>query len=288
MRLASCRYQGETRLALIVGGNALVLERHAQYPDMLTLIQGGAAALAELREYLATHHPDLPLDRLPLLAPIPRPLKNILCLGWNYREHAHESAKATQRTPQIPQHPVVFTKAVTAVTGPYARIPYDAALSTQIDWEVELGVIIGRDGYRISREHALDHVFGYTIINDLSARDIQARHKQFFLGKSLDGHCPMGPWIVTHDEIPDPQRLALTCTVNGVLKQQANTRDQLFDVATTISILSHGMTLEAGDIIATGTPAGVGFARTPPEFLRPGDTVVCEIEGIGRLENTIA
>jgi 2-keto-4-pentenoate hydratase/2-oxohepta-3-ene-1,7-dioic acid hydratase in catechol pathway len=152
---------------------------------------------------------------------------------------------------------------------------------------VELGVIIGTGGKTISGKKALKHVFGYTIINDLSARDLQFRHKQFFLGKSLDGTCPMGPWIVTADEIPDPQNLKLRCRVNGVLKQDSNTRHMIFDIPAIIETLSLGMTLEPGDIISTGTPSGVGFARTPPEFLKPGDTLECEIEGIGVLRNRV-
>jgi 2-keto-4-pentenoate hydratase/2-oxohepta-3-ene-1,7-dioic acid hydratase in catechol pathway len=227
------------------------------------------------------------LSAVRLLAPIPRPRKNILCLGLNYADHAAESAAAQGRGPVILEHPVVFTKAVTSVTGPDADVPYDEGVTTQLDWEVELGVVIGTSGRAIPADKALEHVFGYTVINDLSARDLQFRHKQYFLGKSLDGTCPMGPWIVTADEVPDPQSLELRCRVNGELKQHGNTRDQLFPVAEVIAILSRGMTLEAGDIIATGTPAGVGFARRPPEFLRPEDVVECEVAGIGRLRNRI-
>jgi 2-keto-4-pentenoate hydratase/2-oxohepta-3-ene-1,7-dioic acid hydratase in catechol pathway len=182
---------------------------------------------------------------------------------------------------------VVFTKSVTTLNGPYADFAYDERISKQIDWEVELGVVIGRGGRKIAVHEALDHVFGYAVINDLSARDLQSRHRQFFIGKSLDGSCPMGPWIVTHDEIRDPQSLELCSRVNGVVKQSSNTRQQIFDIATTISILSQTMTLEPGDIIATGTPSGVGFARTPPEFLQAGDVVECEVEKIGTIRNRI-
>ena len=257
---------------------------------MLELVQQGPTAWARLRTDLpgveagATR---LALSSATLAAPIPLPRKNIMCLGWNYADHAKESAGATGKAAELPEHPVVFTKNITTVNAPYGDIPAHTDVTDQLDWDVELGVIIGIGGRKIERDRALDHVFGDTVINDISARDLQCRHKQFFLGKSLDGACPMGPVIVTADEIPDPQQLALRCWVNGALKQSSSTRHQIFDVAATISILSRGMTLEPGDIIATGTPSGVGFARTPPEFLRSGDVVECEIDGIGRLRNRI-
>jgi 2-keto-4-pentenoate hydratase/2-oxohepta-3-ene-1,7-dioic acid hydratase in catechol pathway len=259
---------------------------------LIEFIAAGSEAWNRLRPLVAELvSGGLSLREVELLAPVPRPRKNIICLGWNYAAHARESASrrdalATDAA-QLPEHPIVFTKAPTTVTGPHAKVPYDPGLSTEIDWEVELAVIIGKSGRTISQSDALDHVFGYTVLNDLSARDIQRRHKQFFLGKSLDGHCPMGPWIVTADAIPNPQDLRLRTWVNGTIKQDGTTAHQIFSVARTISILSRGMTLEPGDIIATGTPDGVGYARTPPEFLRPGDVVECEIEGIGRIRNQI-
>lgn len=272
-------------------GDAAILPALAGAPmnDMLTLIEAGAVAWQDYREAVAEAPAicQVPLTAVRLLAPIPRPRKNVMCLGLNYAEHAAESLAARGRELTVPDHLVVFTKAVTSVTGPYNDIAYDERVTTQLDWEVELGVIIGKSGRHIPAERALQHVFGYTVINDLSARDLQFRHKQFFLGKSLDGGCPMGPWIVTAEEVADPQALELRCWVNGALKQQGNTRQQIFTVAATIAELSRGMTLEAGDIIATGTPAGVGFARTPPQFLQPGDVVECEVAGIGRLRNTI-
>ena len=160
-------------------------------------------------------------------------------------------------------------------------------MSADIDWEAELAVIIGRGGKNIPASAAFDHIFGYTCLNDVSARDLQSNHSQFFKGKSLDGACPIGPWIVTADEIPDPQALDITCRVNGVIKQSSNTRYMIFNIPAIIEILSRGMTLDAGDIIATGTPSGVGFARKPPEFLKPGDVVEVEIEGIGVLRNRV-
>ena len=290
MRLITCEYQQRRHLGAIHGGNVILPALAGEGPDeMLALIDGGPTAWQAYRDrlqgLLSSCH--APLKAVRLLAPIPRPRKNIFCLGLNYVDHAAESSAARGRAAPPPEHLVVFTKAVTSVTGPYADIPYDEAVTAQLDWEVELAVVIGRPGRHIPENQAMDHVFGYTVINDLSARDLQFRHKQYFLGKSLDGACPMGPWIVTADEVSDPQDLDLRCWVNGQLKQQGNTRQQIFPIASTIAILSRGMTLEAGDVIATGTPAGVGFARTPPEFLKPDDVVECEVAGIGRLRNQI-
>lgn len=252
--------------------------------SMLDLIALGAEGLARAAE---ARGPGRPLERARLLAPIPAPRRNIMCLGWNYAEHSREAAAARGREAKLPQHPIVFTKATRTANGPYAPIPYDPAASEQVDWEAELGVVVGRAGKNIARDDAMTYVFGYTAINDVTARDLQSQHVQFFKGKSLDGFCPMGPWIVTADEIPDPHHLRVRCLVNGVVKQDGNTEQFLFDIPAILASLSRGMTLEAGDIIATGTPSGVGFARTPPEFLRPGDVVEVEVEGVGRLRNRI-
>lgn len=291
MRLITCEYQQRHYLGAIHGETVMLPALTGEtLNDMATLIAGGPAVWRRYRDRLhdlpAACH--IPLAAVRLLAPIPRPRKNILCLGLNYADHAAESSAAHGREAAAPEHLVVFTKAVTSVTGPDADIPYDSAVTTQLDWEVELGVVIGLPGKRIAEDQAMNHVFGYTVINDLSARDLQFRHKQYFLGKSLDGACPMGPCIVTADELPDPHSLDLRCWVNGQLKQQGNTRDQISPISATIAVLSRGMSLEPGDIISTGTPAGVGFARQPPEFLRPGDVVECEVAGIGRLRNRIA
>ncbi len=293
MRLVTCVFAQQPTLGVVTGDEVFLPARAngapAEFRDMLALIDGGKAALTRLAATASSSSSNrVPLAQVELLAPIPRPRKNIVCLGWNYFDHAKESAAVTGRTIEVPEHPVVFTKSVTSVNGPYAEVPAQAELTQQLDWEVELGVIIGTGGRNIAEARALDHVFGYTVINDISARDVQFRHKQYFLGKSLDGACPMGPWLVTSDEIADPQNLQLRSWVNGVLKQHANTCDMIFSVARTIAILSRGMTLEPGDIIATGTPAGVGFARTPPEFMKSGDVVECEVTGIGRIQNRIA
>jgi 2-keto-4-pentenoate hydratase/2-oxohepta-3-ene-1,7-dioic acid hydratase in catechol pathway len=290
MRLITCEYQQRYYLGIAQDDIALLPALGGEpLNDMVELIAGGPGAWQRYRDLipLLPSSCRVPLAHVRLLAPIPRPGKNILCLGLNYADHVAESSSAHGREIATPDHLVVFTKAVTSVTGPTADIPYDNAVTRQLDWEVELAVVIGRPGRHIREERAMDHVFGYTVVNDLSARDLQFRHKQYFLGKSLDHCCPMGPWIVTCEDIPDPQGLDLRCWVNGQLKQEGNTRQQIFSIAAIIATLSRSMTLEAGDVIATGTPAGVGFARTPPEFLKPGDLVECEVAGIGRLSNRI-
>lgn len=252
---------------------------------MLTVIDQGPAGIDQIRGVTG---PVQPLVFPDLLAPIPSPRRNVFCVGLNYLAHAREGAAARGRELKLPSRPVFFTKATTAVCGPYADVPLDPAVTGQLDWEVELAFIIGRRGKNIPRNEAMDFVFGYTVVNDLSARDVQSAHGgQFFKGKSLDGTCPCGPWIVTRDALPDPHRLRLRSWVNGVLKQDSNTSDFLFDIPALIEWLSRGLTLLPGDIVATGTPSGVGFARTPPEFLHPGDVVECEIEGIGRIRNQI-
>ncbi len=220
-------------------------------------------------------------DRVRLHAPIPRPKKNVFCLGQNYAAHAAESGNPP------PTAPIYFTKPPTTVVGPDEAIPYPQGLTTRLDWEVELGVVIGLGGRHIPEARALDYVFGYTVFNDVSARDLQYRTAQWFKGKSLDGSCPMGPVIVTAEEIPDPQRLRLQLAVNGVKKQDSNTGDMIFSVARIIADLSAGMTLEPGDCISTGTPQGVGDGRKPPEYLKRGDVMEAEVERIGVLRNPV-
>jgi 2-keto-4-pentenoate hydratase/2-oxohepta-3-ene-1,7-dioic acid hydratase in catechol pathway len=224
---------------------------------------------------------------LRLHAPIPRPRKNIFCLGQNYASHAREAARARDRPFKIPEAPAFFTKAPTTVNGPYDDVPWDSAVTGQLDYEAELGVIVGLTTKNILRARALEHVFGYTIVNDLSARDLQLKHLQWFKGKSLDRCCPMGPLVVTADEFGDPQAKRISLRVNGIVKQDATTADMIFPVDVTLEFLSLGMTIEPGDIIATGTPEGVGLGRTPPEYLRDGDLVETEIEGIGTMRNRV-
>lgn len=303
MRLLTFRDEDGTRIGALSGDSVVDLARAAtltgeepppELRDMLALIDAGADGLGDglgRVSALLAGTPSaalLPRASVDILAPIPRPRKNVFCLGRNYAEHAAESLRAIGQEVRRQEYPNVFTKAVTTVNGPFADVPYDARVTQQLDWEVELAVVIGRGGRRIPRERALEHVWGYTVANDVTARDLQNRSGlQWFQGKSLDGSCPLGPWIVTADEIPDPQRLHLRLWVNGELKQDDTTASMTFDVAAIIEALSRVLTLEPGDIIATGTPAGVGFARTPPEFLKPGDLMRSEIEEIGAMENRI-
>ena len=255
--------------------------------SLLALIDQGPDAWRRAADLIGSARRDAahPLAGIRWHAPIPRPRKNVFCLGLNYKAHAAESARAKGIPVVIPTIPVFFTKVPTTVSGPFADVAIDRAVTAKVDWEVELGVVVGRAGRNIPRADALAHVFGYTAINDLSARDLQSDHLQWFKGKSLDGFCPMGPVVVTADEFGDPQAKRVQCRVNGATKQDSNTADMIFPVDLAIEWLAKGLTLEPGDIIATGTPEGVGMGRTPQEFLRPGDVVETEVEGIGVLRN---
>jgi 2-keto-4-pentenoate hydratase/2-oxohepta-3-ene-1,7-dioic acid hydratase in catechol pathway len=225
-----------------------------------------------------------------LHAPLPRPVRNIFCVGKNYREHAQEFAKSGYDTSAgagaIPDHPIVFSKVPQSVIATGEPIIIDHTVSEHIDYEAELAVIIGKTGRNISKDRAMEHVWGYTIVNDVTARDLQNRHKQWLIGKSQDTFCPMGPWAVTAEEI-DLAGTRVTSHVNGELRQDAGMADLIFDVPTLIATISNGITLIPGDIIATGTPAGVGIGFNPPRFLKPGDRVRMEISGIGVLENPV-
>ncbi|MFP5110886.1 fumarylacetoacetate hydrolase family protein [Bacillaceae bacterium C204] len=225
----------------------------------------------------------IPIEEVTLLAPIPKPSKNIFCVGKNYAEHAIEMGSEAD----IPEHIMVFTKAPTTVIGPNEKVLTHQNVTNQLDYEGELAVIIGKKGQGIKKEEALDYIFGYTILNDVTARDLQSRHKQFFIGKSLDTTCPMGPWIVHKSMIENPNQLSIHTVVNGEVRQNSNTKNFIFPIEEIISVLSAGMTLEPGDIIATGTPAGVGKGFKPPKFLSPGDQMEVTIEKIGTLKNTI-
>jgi 2-keto-4-pentenoate hydratase/2-oxohepta-3-ene-1,7-dioic acid hydratase in catechol pathway len=233
------------------------------------------------------------LSNVRLLPPIAQPSKNILCIGKNYREHAAEFARsgfdssATNAAEVVPEAPIIFSKAPGTMVGANDLIRPPWNTTSTVDYEGELGVVIGVGGRSISVSSAYDHVWGYTVINDVTARDLQAAHKQWLLGKSIDTFCPIGPWIVTADEL-DPENLDLKCWVNDELRQDANTRDLIFDIPAIIACISASMTLNPGDIIATGTPAGVGIGFDPPKFLKPGDTVRIVISGIGEIENQVA
>jgi 2-keto-4-pentenoate hydratase/2-oxohepta-3-ene-1,7-dioic acid hydratase in catechol pathway len=254
---------------------------------ILGVIDAGDEGLERLRVLASSAHASAvrKIADLTLLPPFDPPRGNVLAIGRNYQKHAEEGARAlnTEVGP-----PTIFTKAITTITAPYADIRIDPSVSTKIDWEVELAVVIGRRGANIKRENALSHIFGYTVLNDVTARDIQnGWGGQWFKGKSLDGSCPIGPWVLTRDEVADVQSLHLQLRINGEVKQDANSRDMIYPVDAIIEWLSVGMTLLPGMVIATGTPEGVGFARTPPEYLQPGDVMESEIDGIGKLRNTV-
>lgn len=265
--------------------------------DLLGYDVGGMLQLIErydeLKELIRPNGPALNLADVRLEAPIPRPLRNVLCVGKNYRDHAQEFASsgfdssAASRADAVPAAPIIFTKVPESVIGPDQPIVYPSQISSDIDYEAELGVIVGTGGRGISRKDAYAHIWGYTIINDVTARDWQGRHKQWFLGKSFDTFCPMGPWIVTADEV-DPENLEINCWVNDELRQSANTRDLIFKIPELIETISAGITLYPGDIIATGTPAGVGIGFTPPRYLTSGDRVRIDVKGIGTLLNAVA
>ena len=263
------------------------------FPDtMLGLIDAGRPGLAALSQALSDADGTFPmwtataLANVKLLAPIPVPRKNIFGIGLNYVEHVAESAKALDTSTDLPKQPVVFSKPPTAVIGPGDSIQHNAKMTQQLDWEVELAVIIGTRATRVPKEGALAHVFGYSVMNDISARD-NRRAGQWIFSKGQDTFAPLGPCIVTADEIPDPQNLDLWLTVNGVEKQRSNTQHMLFKVDDLISDLSTGITLEPGDIIASGTPSGVGAGRDPQEWMWPGDVVEAHVQGIGSLRNHV-
>jgi 2-keto-4-pentenoate hydratase/2-oxohepta-3-ene-1,7-dioic acid hydratase in catechol pathway len=302
MRLATIDIDGRPAAAVIrADGAAIVLDAAAGKAaglaagdpalsgSLAALIAAGPAGLASARAVAeAGDAAVVPAERVRLLSPLPRPGKNVFCVGRNYAEHIAEGERAQNVKIGVTEVPVFFTKPPTAVIGPGAPVPIFPGLSEQIDYEVELAVVIGTAGRDIPRERALAHVFGYTIVNDITARDLQRKHGgQYFKGKGLDGSCPTGPWIVTADEIADPSRLAIRSRVNGALRQDSTTASMIFDIPTLIASLSEGLTLEPGDILATGTPSGVGYAMDPPQFLVDGDVVACEVEGIGVLENPV-
>jgi 2-keto-4-pentenoate hydratase/2-oxohepta-3-ene-1,7-dioic acid hydratase in catechol pathway len=285
---------GTPRPGLLLEGRRIVdipaaLGANESTSTMLGLIRAGAPMLEALRA-LARKPPDatVALADVKLHAPIPRPAKNVFCVGWNYLEHFEEGAQKLHDDRELPRHPVFFSKVPTTVNGPYDNIPFPAHISSAMDWEVELGLVIGTGGKDIAEADAMRHVFGYTVINDVSIRDVQRRHgNQWHKGKSFDGTCPMGPWIVTADEGLDPDDLRVETRVNGITKQDSSTRFLYFKLPRLIAELSAGMTLEPGDILSTGTPPGVGYARTPPEFLKPGDLLETQIDGIGVLRNPV-
>ena len=300
MRLVTYRanIEAEARLGAITGNVLIDLARlgaaeGVPLPStMLAFIDLGpqavtiASGLIEQAKGIFALGVAIPVGNVKLLAPIPRPRKNIFGIGLNYTEHVAESAKSLDTLPDLPTQPVIFSKPPTCVIGPGDPILHNKAITQQLDWEVELGAVIGSTAKGVSRADALHYVFGYTVIVDMSARDCR-RAGQWIYSKGQDSFAPMGPCIVTADEIPDPQTLDLSLTVNGVQKQSSNTAYMLFKVNELIADISQGITLEPGDIIATGTPAGVGAGMNPQEWTWPGDSIVATIQGIGTLRNPV-
>lgn len=285
MRLASWSWGGRMHAGTVSadGRELTPLALGDASRGALPLIQG----LARGEALPAPSGARLPVEAVTLHAPLPRPLRSLFCIGRNYREHAAELATTVFRDhlPEKDAWPIVFTKLADCVVGPHdvVRLP-GAAVSDQIDYESELAVVIGRGGRDIPRSRAMDHVAGYTVVNDVSARDVQVRHQQWDLGKSFDTFCPMGPWITTADEL-NGRATRVRGWVNGELRQDGRTTDMIFDIPTLIETCSRGITLFPGDVIATGTPSGVGMGFAPPKFLRDGDVVRIEIDGIGAIEN---
>lgn len=283
MKLLRYDDHGTPQLGVVRGDDIVSLAPlAADYPTMLSVAAGGAAALGAIRTLAETAPAALALTDAKLLAPIERPGK-YLAIGMNYRAHVEE-AKRLGITP--PANQFWFNKQTSCLAGPFDAI--EPGVSEKLDYEVELCAVIGARAKGVSRDDAAAHVFGYTVANDVSARDWQQHSPTFTMGKSFDTHGPIGPWIVTADEIADPHALPLRCLVNGEVRQEADTSDLIHDIWDQISYLSTAFTLDPGDLIATGTPSGVGIGMQPPRFLVSGDVVRCEIDGIGAIENRVA
>lgn len=293
MRLVSFSKSGTPALGIVVGERVLDVAAAASSApaSMQAAIDGGAAALRALKQVLEGTGAESPawsaLSAATLLSPIPRPNKNVFCVGRNYKAHIEEGARARGVPLVFPTVPEFFSKPPTSVIGHGADIRLDTRLTQQLDYEVELALVIGKTCRDIGVDEAMSAVFGYTVLNDVTARDLQKRHHQWFKGKGLDTYCPIGPWIVTADEFGDPSGRRVTLRVNGETRQDSSTSDLLFNVATIVSVLSQGLTLEPGDIVATGTPAGVALGMTPQKWLVDGDVVEAEVEGVGILRNTV-
>ena len=281
------REENKEELGILRGERVLPLEELGfAFADMTDLIR--RASKEELDAMRRAGGEGLPLESVRLLAPIPRPRQDLVCLGLNYREHAAEAAGFSKEAFDvgIPE-PIFFSKRANYCQGSGAPIPAHAGLTEKLDFENELAVVIGRDAKNVPEEAAEDYIFGYTIVNDVSARDVQTGYGQWYFGKSLDGFAPMGPCLVTADEIPFPPRLHITTDVNGERRQDSSTALLIHGIPEIVATLSRGVTLLAGTVVATGTPKGVGMGGKTPRFLRPGDVVACSIEGIGTLVNTV-
>lgn len=281
MRFITYKAKNDARLGLLRDDHVIDLATASdgRLPsDMRTFLQQGEPALQLARQVEQNATASLPLAEATLLAPIPNPSK-VVAIGLNYMDHCRE------QNIEPPELPIIFAKFPSAVVGPGAAIRWDPALTGKVDYEVELGVVIGRTARRVPATDALDYVAGYTICNDVSARDLQFGDRQWVRGKSLDTFCPLGPWLVTRDEIPDPHDLSIRCTLNGDVMQDSTTAEMIFGVTTLIEFISRAFTLLPGDVIATGTPDGVGVFRSPQVFMQSGDVVTLEVEGLGQLTN---
>jgi len=282
MKLLRFQSEGSTRLGALKEGAIVPLDAlKSEYPTMRAIIEGGPDALKRVGRLVAESKPSLALADVHLLAPVERPGK-YLAIGMNYAKHVEESERIGV---PAPKQQLWFNKQTTCVVGPYDDI--DPGVTEKLDYEVELGVVIGAAAKHVSEADAKDHVFGYFVADDVSARDWQFHSPTFTVGKSFDTHGPIGPWIVTADEIPDPHALKLRCLVNGEVRQESDTSQMIFNIWKQIAYLSTAFTLEPGDLIATGTPEGVGVGMDPPKFLHPGDVVRCEVDGIGAIENRV-
>lgn len=321
MRLISMKVRGEPRVGAFVAGNLVDLcglyTRYLEYEeheknageissqlfpsDMVEVIRKGRSTLNIAERMIRYVEPLLqepvakelrsegiirPFNPNQILAPIPTPRKNVVCLAVNYKAHLEEAARARGEEPNLPSDPIFFSKPPTSVTGPFSDV-VKPRVTEALDYEVELALVVGKKGKYIPETQAWKYIFGYMAFNDFTARDLQRRHRQFLRGKGLDTFAPCGPFLVTAEEIADPHNLGLSLTVNGELRQSSNTDNMIFKIPQIINILSSGMTLQPGDIIATGTPEGVGSARTPPVFLQPGDIVETTVETIGTMKNKI-
>jgi len=283
MKFATFRHDGREQVGLVDADNGRIFS--LKVTDMVDLI----SRFKEIAPTSTSVGASLDIDMVKLLAPIPRPRRNMFCVGKNYRDHAKEFASSGYEAgaikgAEIDDHPAVFSKPANCVVGPGTRVESHQGVTAAVDYEGELAIVIGSHGRNIKRSDARGYIWGYTIINDVTARDRQKDHRQWYLGKALDTFCPMGPWITTADEV-DAENLQLQTWVNGELRQDANTRDLIFDIPGLIETISAGLALVPGDLIATGTPAGVGLGFNPPKFLKPGDNVAISISGLGTLSN---
>lgn len=260
-----------------------------RFGSMLNVIQQGPEIASEVEAFTKALEPIAVSDTLTILAPIPRPQRDVYCVGWNYLKHFTEGVgKRENQETELPEYPTFFSKATRAVIGPHTEVPYDSSFTEKLDYEAEIAVVIGREGKNIAETEALDYVFGYTLANDISARDVQRRHGgQWLKGKAMDGSCPLGPALVTRDEVPHIEQLNIRGLVNGEVRQEARLSQLIFSIPRLIAELSRSMTLIPGDILLTGTPDGVGFAMSPPQFLKPGDRLVVASDRLGRLENVV-